>query len=104
MKDVLAAVPDHGGTEKHPLVRTTFPGIDKPLICVFAPVKLSDTRLLHVEPSPVPGADTVEILRRIGVELPVGSGLEPYPPSKPAWIWAANLVRWGYFALRSGQI
>jgi hypothetical protein len=68
------------------------------------PIRLSSTPLRDVGPPPVRGTHTAELLGRIGVDLPAGSGVVPYPPDKPLLAWLLGVARWGYFAWKSGNI
>ena len=58
----------------------------------------------EVDPPPVRGQNTREVLARVGEQVPEGTGLIPYPPNKPFLAWLGNVIRWGYFAWRSGNI
>jgi hypothetical protein len=40
----------------------------------------------------------------VGVAVPEGEGVIPYPPNKPFLPWLLSFIRWGYFAWRSGSI
>lgn len=88
-----------------PLVRRrAHPGTSKPLAFVASPVTLSETPLNDVYPTPLRGTHTREVLGRVGVEAPEGTGIVPYPVELPLWKHAVTFVRWGYFAWRSGNI
>lgn len=88
-----------------PAVRKrSFPGVPEPLTFVRCPMHLSETPVADVEPPPERGGDTAEVMSMIGEVLPPGSGVVPYPKNKPLAIWLASLLRWGYFAWRSGNI
>jgi hypothetical protein len=88
-----------------PIVRRrSFPGSPRPLAFVRSPLRLSRTPLADIEPPPVRGFHTREVMARIGVDVPPDSGVVPYPPELPFLKWLATLLRWGYFAWRSGNI
>jgi hypothetical protein len=84
--------------------RRLFPGSPRELAFVRNPIRLSLTPLCEIDPPPVRGSDTAELLGLIGVELPAGAGIVPYPPDQPLLTWLLGFVRWGYFAWRSGNI
>jgi crotonobetainyl-CoA:carnitine CoA-transferase CaiB-like acyl-CoA transferase len=88
-----------------PLVRRrVHPGTPQPLAYVASPLTLSATPLADVEPTPLRGTDTRAVLARVGVDVPDGTGVVPYPTELPLWKHAVTVVRWGYFAWRSGNI
>lgn len=88
-----------------PLVRRRHhPGTSQPLAFVAAPLTLSATPLVDVFPTPMRGTHTREVLERIGVQVPEGTGVVSYPAELPLWKHAVTFVRWGYFAWRSGNI
>jgi len=88
-----------------PLVRRRpFPGCSSELTFVHCPVGLSRTPLVDVSPAPMRGQHTRAELGRVGVKLPEGAGVIAYPENKPLLIWLSTVVRWGYFAWRSGNI
>lgn len=89
--------------EPLPVRKRAFPGVPEPLTFVRNPTRLSLTPLADIAPPPVRGADTREVLGRIGAPIPDGGGAVPYPGNKPLLSWAASFVRWGYFAWRSGN-
>ncbi len=81
-----------------------YPGCPTPLTFVRNPTCLSGTPLREVPASPLRGQHTREFLARAGLEVPEGTGLIPYPPHRPVLVWGMGLVRWGYFAWRSGNL
>lgn len=88
-----------------PFIRMrTYPGCSQQLIFIGNPVKLSTTPVVELSPPPVRGADTQEALAAVGVRVPEGTGIYPYPSNKPFLVWLANFLRWGYFAWKSGSI
>jgi crotonobetainyl-CoA:carnitine CoA-transferase CaiB-like acyl-CoA transferase len=88
-----------------PLVRKRdYPGCSVPLTFIGNPIRMSLTPLREVAPPPLRGQHTREILAMIGEEAPEGAGVVPYPPNKPLLIWLLTVLRWGYFAWRSGNI
>jgi len=90
---------------EHPIVRRRdFPGSPQQLTFVANPLRLSLTPLVEVDASPMRGTHTKELLDRVGPAVPAGTGVIPYPKGKHVVVWAANLVRWGYFAWKSGNI
>ncbi len=88
-----------------PLVRKrAYPGCAVPLTFVGNPLRLSRTPLVEVAPPPLRGQHTREVLALCGEELPEGAGVSPYPKNKPLLLWLLTVLRWGYFAWRSGNI
>lgn len=88
-----------------PAVRKrVFPGCAAPLAFVTSPMRLSLTAVVDIAPPPLRGEHTREIMARIGEPLPAGAGVIPYPTNKPLIIWLGQVLRWGYFAWRSGNI
>ncbi len=86
------------------LSRRSYPGSPIPLAYLSSPLSLDRNPLRLVEPPPLRGADTRELLARIGILVPEGAGVSPYPKDKPYLIWLVSLVRWGLFAWRSGSV
>jgi crotonobetainyl-CoA:carnitine CoA-transferase CaiB-like acyl-CoA transferase len=88
-----------------PIVRKReFSGVhDHPLTFIRNPIELSATPTADVSPAPMRGQDSVEVLARIGVEAAEDCVI-PYPEAKPLPVYISTLVRWGYFAWRSGNI
>lgn len=84
--------------------RRPYPGCPSELTFVRGPLAMTDTPVVDVGPPPVRGGDTREVLARIGVEVPEGTGTIPYPPNRPFLPWLLAFIRWGYFAWRSGNI
>ncbi|MBN1944649.1 MAG: CoA transferase [Bradymonadales bacterium] len=88
-----------------PVVRKRdYPGCPTPLTFVASPIRMSLTPVVDVSPPPQRGEHTRQVLAHIGVQVPEGTGVIPYPGDKPLLVWLSNLVRWGYFAWRSGNI
>ncbi len=81
-----------------------YPGCPAPLTFVRSPIRLSKTPLRDVPATPVRGGHTREFLARVGVEVPEGAGVIPYPQNRPFLVWLMGLLRWGYFAWRSGNL
>lgn len=75
-----------------------------PLTHVYCPMKFYGTPLDDIEATPVRGADTYEFLTKIGLDVPEGTGRIPYPEDKPLLSYVYNLIAWGIFALRSGNM
>jgi len=86
------------------LRRRDYPGCPMPLASLASPFRLSRTPLVDIAPPPLRGTDTAAAFARIGRTVPGGSGVSPYPKDRPFLIWAVGLVRWGYFAWRSGSV
>jgi hypothetical protein len=84
--------------------RRAFPGSPQELAFVASPIHLDQTPTADVAATPVRGTHTREVLARIGVAVPEGTGMVPYPEDKPLLVWALSFVRWGYFAWKSGNI
>jgi crotonobetainyl-CoA:carnitine CoA-transferase CaiB-like acyl-CoA transferase len=94
--------PADGGV---PLVRRrAYPGVTSPLTFIANPMHLSLTPTVDVSPAPSRGLHTRQVLEPLGARIPPGDGQVPYPAAKPLHVWIATLVRWGYFAWRSGNI
>jgi hypothetical protein len=85
------------------LERRDYSGVDQQLTFIRNPIRLSRTPMADVAPAPMRGEHTPEVLARIGA-TPPDDHIIPYPEAKPLHIWLATLVRWGYFAWRSGNI
>jgi len=100
LKDLQAFDP----SPKPMAFRRDYQGCPSQLTFVGNPIRLSLTPVKEVDPPPMRGQHTREVLARIGVDLPEGAGSIPYPENKPFFIWLAGLLRWGYFAWRSGNI
>jgi len=84
-----------------PLCKKHYPGLGL-LAFQRAPLHLRATPAADLDPPPVRGADTVAALAEIGVYLPEGTGLLPYPPDQPLLPWLLQAARWGLYAMRSG--
>ena len=84
--------------------RRPFPGCGSELTFVACPLELSLTPTVDVLPSPMRGQHTQAALASIGVQVPEGEGIIPYPENKPLLVWLSTVLRWGYFAWRSGNI
>ncbi len=88
-----------------PLVRRRdFPGCPSELTFVRSPMRLSATPMKDADPPPMRGQHTREVMALIGEQVPEGAGVIPYPEAKPVLVWLSTLIRWGYFAWRSGNI
>jgi crotonobetainyl-CoA:carnitine CoA-transferase CaiB-like acyl-CoA transferase len=103
IKRMLDELPRLDPSEIPPIERRDYSGIDQQLTFIRNPIRLSDTPMADVAPAAVRGEHTPEILARIGEEPPPDYMI-PYPEAKPLHIWTATLIRWGYFAWRSGNI
>ena len=84
--------------------RRDYPGSPQALTFVGSPVRMSLTQLADVATPPERGADTHAVLAEVGIDVPAGSGVIPYPEGKSLPIWLASFIRWGYFAWKSGNI
>ncbi len=88
-----------------PMVRRRkFPGVASELTFVSNPVTMSLTPMKDVSPPPIRGGNTWEVMKIIGEEVPKEQGVIPYHSNKPFFVWLSNLIRWAYFAWRSGNI
>jgi crotonobetainyl-CoA:carnitine CoA-transferase CaiB-like acyl-CoA transferase len=103
IRQMLREIPRHDPSPIPAIERRDYSGIEQQLTFIRNPIRLSGTPMADVAPAPMRGEHTPEVLARIGAEPPEDY-LIPYPPAKPLHIWVATLVRWGYFAWRSGNI
>ncbi len=88
-----------------PLVsRRDHAGVPSPLTFIRNPIRMSLTPPVLVPTAPMYGGDTREVLARVGMQLPEGHGVTDYPESKPLLVWLGTVLRWGYFAWRSGNV
>jgi crotonobetainyl-CoA:carnitine CoA-transferase CaiB-like acyl-CoA transferase len=104
MKRMLAEFPPSPERSVPAIRRRDFSGVDSQLTFIANPIRLSGTPLADVSPAPMRGEHTVEVMSRLGLRVPEDGGVIPYPAAKPLLVWIATLVRWGYFAWRSGNI
>jgi crotonobetainyl-CoA:carnitine CoA-transferase CaiB-like acyl-CoA transferase len=86
-----------------PIVRRDYSGVGQQLTFIRNPIRMSATPTVEVATAPMRGEHTAKVLARIGAEAP-DDAVVPYPEAKPLHIWVGTLVRWGYFAWRSGNI
>ena len=84
--------------------KRAYEGCEMELTFVRAPFELSLTPPVDVATPPLRGGDTPEVLARIGVQVPEGEGVMPYPEDKPLLVWLGGLIQWGWFAWRSGTL
>ncbi len=103
IKSMLEHVPTLDPGPKQPIERRDYAGIEQQLTFIRNPIRLSRTPAADVATAPMRGEHTPEVLARIGA-TPAEGYMIPYPKAKPLLVWAATLVRWGYFAWRSGNI
>jgi crotonobetainyl-CoA:carnitine CoA-transferase CaiB-like acyl-CoA transferase len=103
IKRMVDEVPLHDPIQPPALERRDYSGVDQQLTFIRNPIRLSRTPMADVAPAPMRGEHTPEVLARIGA-TPPDDHIIPYPEAKPLHIWLATLVRWGYFAWRSGNI
>ena len=83
--------------------RRTYSGVEQDLTFIRNPIRLSKTPAKEIATAPMRGEHTAEVMQSIGEEAP-GGAVIPYPEAKPILVWTLTLVRWGYFAWRSGNI
>lgn len=82
--------------------RRTYPGIERPLLFLRFPMQLQQTPCVEVRPPPMVGQHGRQILEALGE---TGAATEvPYPAPKPYPLWLLDLIRWGYYAWRSGSL
>ncbi len=86
------------------LRRRPYPGCEQPLAFLRLPLNLSVSPLPEIDPPALRGGDSEEILGRIGEAVAREAGAVPYPPNKPLLVWLGSVIRWGYFAWKSGNI
>jgi crotonobetainyl-CoA:carnitine CoA-transferase CaiB-like acyl-CoA transferase len=103
VKRMLAELPAVDPGPVPPIERRDFSGVDQPLTFIRNPIRMSLTPPAEVAPSPMRGEHTAEVFARVGA-TPPEDPVVPYPEAKPLHVWVATLVRWGYFAWRSGNI
>ena len=88
-----------------PIVRKRdFSGSSKKLTFVGNPVKMSKTPLKNISTPPMRGSDTKEFMNMIKENTPDNEFAIPYPADKPLASWLVSIIRWGYFAWKSGNI
>ena len=104
MGNMLDEIPELDPSEPPIVRKRDFAGVeDHPLTFIRNPIELSATPTADVSPAPMRGQDSVEILGRIGVQAAEDCVI-PYPAAKSLPVYVSTLVRWGYFAWRSGNI
>ena len=81
-----------------------YPGCPTELTFVRSPLRMARPPLPDIAPPGARGTDTRAVLARLGVDVPEGTGVIPYPPDKPFIVWLVTVIRWGWFAWRSGNI
>jgi crotonobetainyl-CoA:carnitine CoA-transferase CaiB-like acyl-CoA transferase len=81
-----------------------YPGCPTELTFVKTPIRLSGTPVKDIGPPPERGGSTRQVLAHAGIDVPEGQGTIPYPPNKAFLPWFLDLLRWGWFAWRSGNI
>ncbi len=82
--------------------RRAYPGIERPLLFLRFPMQLQHTPCVEVRPPPMVGQQGRQILEALGEN---GAATEvPYPAPKPYPLWLLDLIRWGYYAWRSGSL
>jgi crotonobetainyl-CoA:carnitine CoA-transferase CaiB-like acyl-CoA transferase len=92
-------------SKKSPLplaCRRAFPGLRRRLLFVRFPLLFSGTPTAEIPPPPMVGQHSQEILKAIGD--PGAGVVVPYPEAKAYPLWLIDLVRWGYYAWRSGSL
>jgi len=101
---IMEELPDLDPMPEPMAFKREYPDCPSEMAFVRNPIRLSETPLVDIEPCPARGGNTREVMARIGVDVPEGTGVIPYPENKPLLIWLGSVIRWGYFAWRSGNI
>lgn len=91
-------------SNKPAVFKREYPGVAKPLVFLRCPIRMYRTALPDISATPLRGQHTKEFLERVGIDVPEGAGVIPYPRERPFILWLVGLVRWGYFAWRSGNL
>jgi crotonobetainyl-CoA:carnitine CoA-transferase CaiB-like acyl-CoA transferase len=104
IKNLLRELPPDPASPVPPVRRRAYPGVPTELTFIGNPLRLSGTPLVDVAPPSMRGGDTREVLARIGEAPDDKDSVIPYPEPKPLLVWLGTLLRWGYFAWRSGNI
>jgi crotonobetainyl-CoA:carnitine CoA-transferase CaiB-like acyl-CoA transferase len=104
MGKMVEEIPSIDPSPKPVVRKRDFSGVEgSQLTFVRNPIRMSGTPTVDVTPSPMRGEHTAEILGGLGI-TPAPDAIIPYPEAKPLHIYVSTLVRWGYFAWRSGNI
>ncbi|NMB75735.1 MAG: hypothetical protein GYA21_11480 [Myxococcales bacterium] len=82
--------------------RRAYPGVERPLLFLRFPMHLQHTPCVEVRPPPMVGQHGRQILEALG-ETSAATEV-PYPTPKPYPLWLLDLIRWGYYAWRSGSL
>ncbi|MBW1881022.1 MAG: CoA transferase, partial [Deltaproteobacteria bacterium] len=104
MKRMIAEFPPSPDRTVPMVSRRAYAGVDAQLTFIANPIRMWGTPLVDVSPAPMRGEHTTEVLGQLGLRVPEDGGVIEYPAAKPLLVWLATLVRWGYFAWRSGNI
>jgi hypothetical protein len=104
MKHLPTTLAARNPTRPPAVVRRAYDGCSKPMAFQPIPFSLSATPPVAVDPPPMRGAHTREMLAAVGIDVPQGTGVTPYPPDPPLLPWLWNVARWGWFAYRWGNI
>ncbi len=79
-----------------------YPGLGL-LSFVRTPIHFSSTPIVDVEPAPIRGTNTKEFLAKIGIDIPDGTGLLPYPANKPLFFLVVEFCRLGNLCFKIGK-
>jgi crotonobetainyl-CoA:carnitine CoA-transferase CaiB-like acyl-CoA transferase len=87
-----------------PLRKRPYPGSPMDLAVLRSPLRMSRTPLVDLAPPPLRGTDTHAAFARIGIAVPEGHNMSAYPTDPSFLPWLVGLIRWGWFAWRSGNV
>ncbi len=85
-------------------LHAAYDGCVRPMTFQPIPFALSGTPGVAVDPPPPRGAHTRAMLAEVGIDVPEGTGVTPYPPDPPLLRWLWTVLRWGWFAYRRGSM
>lgn len=104
MKHLPASLAAHAPGLPPALAKRAYDGCARPMAFQPLPFELSGTPRVRVGPPPRRGAHTREMLAEVGIDVPEGTGVIPYPPDPPLLPWLWSVARWGWFAYRWGSM
>lgn len=104
MKHLPTTLAARDPTRPPAVVRRAYDGCTKPMAFQPIPFALTATPAVAVDPPPLRGAHTREMLNEVGIVVAEGTGVTPYPPDPPLLPWLWTVARWGWFAYRRGNI